>query len=125
MKGICLALSLSLVSLVSASDIKPLASGVGVIKGSKDWVCAEASAAIAISSLQDEHMLDSSKIDNDKLDILMLAKQSLGHGASKQVFRLVFHQTDGKALTAIVFSSTAEGECPYDDVKTYVVGKEM
>lgn len=115
--GICLPLAGRAESKAPAPyEMKP---------GSVDRACARGASNYAQVYLTNAGLLDQNKVDDDKTEALLLARQPIHPGMWESIYFMTLHQHDGKAISIITVSTNTEDECSVEDIKTYVVSQQL
>lgn len=93
--------------------------------GSVDRACARSASNYAQVHLTNAGLLDQNKVDDNKTEALLLARKPIHPGMWESVYFMTLHQHDGKAISIITVSTHTEGECSVEDIKTYVVSRQL
>lgn len=92
-----------------------------------DWQCAQNMSQFIQVDLQDAHLADQNKIDDKQTEIHLLMKKSFGHGRYEYIYYMVLHPDhgEGKPIALVAVGTTEAGECPSDNIKTYLVSRQF
>jgi len=117
--------SIALSATLSVQATDSLPPPYRVAPHGHDRYCAIATSQFAQGQLMRAKLLDPNKVVDEKTDIQLLAKKPLFKGIWEAIYHLVLHQNDGKSLSVVVVTTSYYGECPGDDIKTYVISQEL
>lgn len=85
--------------------------------------CMSWPVSMAEVHLKNAGLLSPGDVDERKITGVLLARQPLKHGFSREVYDLVFHLKSGKTIQVITSNLVTKEECSGGPVDVYIVSK--